>query len=109
MTSPLEIGPAAGAQEAIVADLGEAAREDVLEEARDEDVDREGQAAGWVSARVRVGEGDAAMREAFETLVGEGDAIDIAREIEGGVLAAPDGLDVDGPGTLPDGRSDRVG
>lgn len=57
-----------------------------------------------MSARVRVAEGDAAVLEAFETLVGECHAIDIAREIERGMLTAADRLDVDGPGALPHDR-----
>ena len=51
MTGALEIGPAGRTQEAIGADLGEAAREDVLEEARDERVHRERCGASPACAR----------------------------------------------------------
>ena len=78
----------AGAEEAVGADLGEASGEDVLEEAANEGVHRQRQAPGLPGARVGVAEGDMAMVEAFDAVVGEGDAVDVAGEIEGGVGAS---------------------
>ena len=70
-----------GTEEPVVADLGEAPREHVFEKARDERVHRERQPSGLVRARVGVAEGDAPVREGFEPVIGEGDVIDVAREI----------------------------
>jgi len=75
----------------------------VLEEAANEGVHRQRQAPGLPGARVGVAEGDMAMVEAFDAVVGEGDAVDVAGEIEGGVGAGADRLDVDRPAPLPYG------
>ena len=53
--------------------------------------------------RVGVAEGDVPVLEALERMVGERDAIDIAREVAHGLLAAADLLDVNRPGALPHG------
>ena len=102
MAGPLEIGPAARTQESVGAYLGEAARQDVLEEPSDEGVHRQRFASGLTRARVGEAEGDAAEREALEAVVGEGHAVDVAREVARGVLAASDLLHMHGPGSLPD-------
>jgi hypothetical protein len=99
----LEILATGRTQQAVGADLGEAAREDVLEKARDEDIDRQCHALALVSARVRVSEGDVVVFEAFEAVVGKGHAVDVAREVERGLLAAADLLDMDDPRPLPCG------
>jgi len=78
---PLEVPAATGAHEPVGADLGEAAGEDVLEEAGEEGLHRDGEAPGLMSAGVGVAEGDMAVGEALQALVGEGDAVDVAREI----------------------------
>ena len=108
VSGALEIRAARGTQEAIVPDLGEATGEDVLEESRDERVHREGETSGLVRARVGVAEGDPALVESVQAVVGERDAVDVAREIERGLLAAADRLEVDRPGFLPHARIDRA-
>ena len=97
----LGIGAAGGTQEAIGADLGEAAWEDVLEESREEHGHREGEPPGLVGASVGVVEDGPPVLEAFEPVGGERDTIDVAREIARGVFAAADRLDMDRPGPLP--------
>ena len=78
----VEVWPAGRAQETRGADLGEARGEDVLEEAGDEDVHRERQAPGLARAGVGVAEGDAAVLKAFDAVVGEGDAVDVAGDVD---------------------------
>ena len=101
MAGALEALAGGGAKEAVVADLGESAGKDVLEEAGDEVLDRERHAAGLVGSGVGVAESDPAVLEAFDAVVGEGDAVDVAREVEGGALAVADLLDVDNPRGVP--------
>lgn len=103
-----EIAPAAWAQQAVGADFGEAAGEDVLEESCEEGVHRECDTARFTGAGVRVAEGDVVLLEAFDAVVGERDAVDVAREIEQGVLAGADLLHVDGPPLIPDGGIDLL-
>lgn len=90
-----EILTASGTQETVVADLGEAAREHVLEKARNERVHRERHAPCLLGARMGVAKRDAGVLEPFERMVAEGDAIDVAREIARGVVTAPDLLDME--------------
>jgi len=78
LTGPPEIGSGRGAEEAVVADLGEAPGEDVLEEAGDEVVNGKGDAAGLAGTGVGVAEGDPAVLEAFDAVVGQGHAVDVA-------------------------------
>jgi hypothetical protein len=111
LSGAFEIVAAGRAQKAVVADLGEAAREDVLEEPCDELLGRQRQAPGLAGAAVGVAEGDAAVFEALDTVVGQGDTIDVAREVEGGLFAGADLLDVDPPVALgnPFERHERLG
>ena len=100
MADALEVLAGGGAEEAVVADLGEAAWKDVLEETGDEVLNEERHAAGLVGSGVGVGEGDPAVLEAFDAVVGESDAVDVAREVEGRALAVADLLDVGDPGCV---------
>jgi hypothetical protein len=93
----------AGALEALAAG---GAEEDVLEEPGHEVQDGQGHAAGLAGLGVGVAEGDPAMLEGPNPVVGEGDAVDVTGEIEGGVVTVADLLDMDGPGAGPDGRVD---
>ena len=104
----LEIRATGGTEEPVVADLGEAPRKHVFENARDERVHRERQPSGLVRARVGVAEGDATVREGLNSMIGEGDVIDIAGEIARRVLPAPDLLDVHGPRARPHGGIERA-
>jgi len=101
-----ERGAPAGAQEAVPADLREPARQDVLEKAREKTVNRQRHGARLAGGRVRVPKGDAPVGEAGEPLIGQPDAIDVAREIERRLCARADLLDMDGPPTSPDARVD---
>ncbi len=76
-----------GAEESVAANLLKAFGEDVLEKTRDEGVDGKGETSSLVCARAGIAEGDAAILEGFDAVVGEGDAMDIAGEVLGGVLA----------------------
>ncbi len=78
LASVFEMVAAGRTEQAVGADLGEAARQDVLQEARDEVLHRKGQASGFVRARVSVTEGDVTVCEALERMVTERDAIDVA-------------------------------
>jgi len=100
MAGALEVLAGGGAEETVVADLGEAAGKDVLEEAGDEVLDEESHAAALVGSGVGVAESDPAVLEAFDAVVGEGDAVDVAREVEGRALAVADLLDVGDPGCV---------
>jgi hypothetical protein len=77
VASLLELLPAAGAEEAVGADLGEAAREDMLEKPCDEDIHGECQALALVSAGVSVAKGDLTLLESLEGVIGERHAIHI--------------------------------
>jgi len=87
VSGALETRAARGTEEAVVPNLGEAAREHVLEEAREERVRGEREASRLVGARVGVAEGDASVGEVFESVIGERDVVDVTREIARGVLA----------------------
>ncbi|MCI0435224.1 MAG: hypothetical protein L0271_16525 [Gemmatimonadetes bacterium] len=102
MTSALEFFVMAGAEQTIGADSGEAAREHVEQEAVEEVVDRERHAAGFVGPGVSIAEGDLAVGEAFNAVIAERDAIDVAREVQRGVLAPANRLDVHDPASAPD-------
>lgn len=75
------------AEEPIAADLLKAFGQDVLEKARDEGVDGKGETSGLVCARAGIAEGDAAVLEGLDAVVGDGDTMDIARKVLGGVLS----------------------
>lgn len=101
VTGAIEVVTAAGTEQAVGSDLSESPGEDVLQESSDEGVDGECQVSGLASARVGVAEGDAAVLEAFEPVVGESDAVDVTGEIACCVSAAADLLDVDVPALCP--------
>lgn len=101
MPRAFETGLAAWAEQAIRADFGEAAREHVLEESSEEGLDGKRDTPGITGAGVRVAESDAVLLEVLDAVVGEGDAIDVTREVEQGVLTRADLLHVHGPRLLP--------
>ena len=80
----------------------------MLEEPGHEVLDRKGHAAGLAGLGVGVAEGDPALLEALDARVGEGDAVDVTGEVEGGVVTVADLLDMGGPGAGPDGRVDLL-
>ena len=71
-----------GAEQAVVTDLGEAARQDVLKESRDELWGVEGAAIDITGLAVTIAKGDLAVVEVLEPTVDEGDAEDVAGEVQ---------------------------
>jgi hypothetical protein len=97
-----EVTLAGGAQQAVGADFGEPLGKHVLEESGDEASRGERQAPGACAPRIGVAEGDLVVLEALDAMVGESDAVDVAGEIEGGLVAGADLVDVDVPGFRAD-------
>lgn len=92
----------AGMQKAEVADFHEAVRQDMLEEAAEKLHDVE-LCRPWAgTAHFAVGAGDRAVREADETVGGDGHREDIGSEVRQGGVAVVMGLTVDIPGDGPD-------
>ena len=69
------------AEQAVVTELDEARREDVLEEATDELLGGDGATFELVSGRLFVRESDLAIMEMAEAVVAEGHAKDVRGEI----------------------------
>jgi len=106
LAGALALGGGGRAEESIAADLLKAFGEDVLEKARDEGVDGKGEMPGLLCARAGIAKGDAAVLKGFDAVVGDGDAMDIAGEVLGGVLAVASVLEMDVPGFAEDRRID---
>jgi hypothetical protein len=92
----------AGMLEAEVPDFHEAFREDVLEEAVDTRDDVESGGTLSSTTGFTVGEGDGAVVESHETLVGDGDPEDRGGEVGEGRVAIGPCLRMDVPGEVPD-------
>ena len=85
-----------------VADLVEAARQHVLEEAAHELLAAEAEGSRAVGPAFLVLDGDRFVVETDDAGVGESDAKDVAGEIvENGLFAAAPGGDVEDPGPVP--------
>lgn len=95
-------------EESVAADLLKTLGEDMLEEARDEAVGGQDEAFGLMGTGIDVAEGDAVVFEGFDAVVGQRDAMDVAGEILGGVLAAARELKVDVPGLVEERRIDLI-
>src|SRR6202051_2778076 len=90
--------------QAEVADLVEAARQNVLEEAAHELVAAKAAGSRPADLAFLVLEGDRLVVEADDAGVGESDTKDVAGEIvEHGLLAVAPGGDMEDPGPLPQG------
>ena len=89
--------------EAVVADLAEPGREDVLEEPADELLGIEAGGSWLAGGAVAETEDDFPVVVAQDGGVGEGDAEDVACEIGQRLVAGADRLGVDHPGLAPDG------
>ena len=92
MSCALESRVARGTAKAILPNFRTATRQHVLEEPREEHVHRERDAPCLVGARERVPERDAIVRAALQPVVGEGNVVDVAREIARRVRPAADRL-----------------
>ena len=77
-----------------------------MQKSSEEHLDRERERAWRVRPSVRVLKGDLALAEACEALIGERDAIDIAREIQRRVPSVTNWLNMDGPAPVPHARVD---
>lgn len=95
-----------GAEQTVVADLNEARREDVLQEATNELCGRNGAALELLSGRLLVGESNLTVLQIFEAPVRDSDAKDVRGEILAGCFAAANRLGMDHPGFAPDGGLD---
>src|ERR1700751_1513316 len=94
---------ARGMPQAVIADLVEAGRQDVLEEAPDELVAGHGLLALTVGGAVLVAIGHSGVVDGQDAVVGDGDAEGVAGEIvERGLLSLAPWRDVNDPGDLPD-------
>jgi hypothetical protein len=96
-----ELPPARGREEAVVADLGEAPREDVLQEAGDEGRRFEIAAADLAGPRVGVSEDHTVVLGACDAILGDCDPVDVASEVGGDSEAIAGPLDVDDPRAGP--------
>src|SRR6516162_10790575 len=93
----------AGMPETVIADLVEAGRQDVLEEAPDELVAGHGLLALAVGGAVLVARGHSGVVDGQDAAVGDSDAEGVAGEIvERGLLSLAPWRDVSDPGDLPD-------
>src|SRR5215472_7173264 len=100
---------ARGMSQAVIAELVEAGREDMLEEAPDELVAGHGFPALAVGSAVLVAIGHGLVVDGQDAVVGDGDAEDVAGEIvERGLLSLAPWRDVNDPGDLP-GMARQVG
>src|SRR5262249_54352305 len=100
-----EVAPqlARGRTQGVIADLVEAGRQDVLEEASDELVAGHGLLALAVGGAVLVAIGHRGVVDGQDAVVGDGDAEGVAGEIvERGLLSLAPWRDVNDPGDLPD-------
>jgi hypothetical protein len=93
-------------EKAEVADFLQAIGQDMLEEPAEKLHAVEMGGAEACTAHLPVGEGDRAVREADETVVGDGNLEDIRGEVRQGGVAVVVGLTVDIPGDGPDLRVD---
>ena len=100
--------PVFGMQEAIVADFDEGVGQDMLEEAGEEDQRRQRESFEMACFAVPELETDAAVFEAEEAAVGEGDAVEVRGEVLENRLALTGGAAIDHPIVFPDaGGSQR--
>src|ERR1051325_4732951 len=93
--------PVSGREQAVVAHLNEAVRQDVLQEATYELGDRDGGESGLFGSRVFVLESDVAIFELEDAAVGDGYTEDVRGEVFEGSLAAADRLFMNHPGLPP--------
>ena len=95
-----------GAEQTVITDLDEARWQDVLEEAADELLGRDGAALELRSGRLFVLKSDVAIFELAKAVVADSDAKDVRGEILEGALATADCLAVNYPVFFPDAPID---
>jgi len=98
---------ARGMVQSVVADFHESRGQDVLEEAADELRRRQLHMAHFLRLRLAVAERDAVAVVGVDGGIGDGDAVDVAREVAQGVLAVADGFGMHHPLPRPGLGGDR--
>jgi len=97
-----------GAEQAVVADLGESSGQDVLEEPSDEGRCFQSAVLGLPRKRVAEAERDLPILKALDPAVDEGDAEDVAGEVLEDLLAAASVLEMHDPVLAPDLWSNAI-
>src|SRR5712692_7291927 len=95
-----------GAKQAVVTDLDEPIREQVLEEATDELLGGDGAVLELISGRLFERESDLAIFQLAQAVVADSDAKDVRGEILESLLATADGFGMDHPIFAPEARRD---
>lgn len=103
-----ELMRASGTEEAVVADLGCALRQDVLKKTVDELSGGKPNVADLLGLVVTVAESNHAVIKSFQAAVGNGDSENIAGEILEHLVAAAGVLGVNNPARFPDGDGDEA-
>lgn len=104
----LELSRASGTEEAVVADLGRALGQDVLEESVDKLGGGKPNVADLLGLVVTVAESNDAVVEGLQAAVRNGDAENIAAEIVEYFVAAAGVLGVNNPARFPDGGRNEL-
>lgn len=103
----LELSRARGTEEAIVADLGRALGQNVLEKSVDKLGGGKPNVADFLGLVVTVAESHDAVVEGFQAAIGDGDSENIAGEIVQHLVAAAGVPGVNNPARFPDGGGDE--
>jgi hypothetical protein len=74
----------------------------VLQESRDECLHRERGHTLLATARMSVTKGYSTLAETHQSMIGKSNSVDVPREVERGMAAAADPLNMYGPGSIPD-------
>ena len=106
----IELGGARRAEEAVVADLGEVAGQDMLEEASDEFGGGDGAELDGVGAAISIRESNSTILETLQSAIGDGDAKEVTAEVGKDLLAASGMLAVHDPFLflVPDSGRDLI-
>ena len=99
----LELGGTSGTEEAVVADLGRALGQDVLEKSVDKLDSGKPDVSDFLGLVVTVAESNNAVVKRLQAAIGNGDAKNIAGEIVEHLVAPAGMLGVNHPTLLPDG------
>jgi hypothetical protein len=92
------------AQEAVIAHFDESVRQHVLKKPTNELLRRHRSGLNLISGRFLVLKGDVAIFQREDTVVADGYAKDVRRQVSEGFLATTDGLAVHDPVLVPDAR-----
>ena len=91
----------AGRKEPVEADLLESLRQDMLEEARDEELGIECRTLDPTTGTITISEGHGAILEAFDSIVGDRDSVDVAADVAEDLSSVTGVLAVDDPLSTP--------